>query len=200
MTNQQQKNRRTILILFGMTIIPFCIAWYLSASPPSKTTNNGDLIIPVVETDIATAKTEISGFDKFSQDNIGQLSGHWLLVNVIPNQDCKQTCLEAIYSSKQIHLMLSKDLTRVRRLVLLLKDSDKTQAAQWWVNDTRLLRARAGNSLINKFTQINKGQLADGMLFLVDPLGNIMMQYKPGFDPYKVVKDLKKLLSVSQIG
>lgn len=36
--------------------------------------------------------------------------------------------------------------------------------------------------------------------FLMDPLGNIMMQYESGFDPYKVKSDLHKLLKISQIG
>lgn len=196
MTNQQRKNRRTILMLFGMTIIPFCIAWYFSTLPPSKTTNNGKLIIPVVETE----KTDFSGFDKFSADNMKELSGHWLIANVVPTQDCNKLCLEAIYKSKQLHLMLSKDLTRVRRVVLLLDDNDPEKVANWWKEDTRLLRIKPSKPLINKIKQIRKGLVADGMLFLIDPLGNIMMQYEPGFDPYKVEKDLKKLLNVSQIG
>lgn len=196
MNNQQQKNRRTILMLFGMTIIPFCIAWYFSTLPPSKTTNNGELIIPVVETE----KRDFGGFDKFSADNIGELSGHWLIANVIPTQDCNKLCLDAIYKSKQLHLMLSKDLTRVRRIVLLLDDNEPEKAANWWKDDSRLLRVKPSKTLINKIKQIRKGAVPDGVLFLIDPLGNIMMQYEPGFDPYKVEKDLKKLLNVSQIG
>jgi hypothetical protein len=196
MTNQQQKNRRTILMLFGMTLIPFCIAWYFSTLPPSKTTNNGELIIPVV----ATEKTDFIGFDKFSADNLAQLPGHWLIANVIPTQDCKQTCMEAIHKSKQLHLMLSKDLTRVRRIAILLENSDLQKTASWWPNDTRLLKLKVSAALSSKIKQIRQGKIPDGMLFLIDPLGNIMMQYEPGFDPYKVEKDLKKLLNVSQIG
>ena len=196
MTNQQRQNRRTIVMLFGMTIIPFCIAWYFSTLPPSKTTNNGELIVPVV----ATEKSDFIGFDKFSTDNIGELSGRWLIANVIPTQDCKKLCQDAIYKSKQLHLMLSKDLTRVRRVVLLLQENEPEKAAIWWQNDSRLLRANASTALIGKIKQIRKGVIPDGMLFLIDPLGNIMMQYEPGFDPYKVEKDLKKLLNVSQVG
>lgn len=196
MTNQQQKNRRTILLLFGMTIIPFCIAWYFSSLPPSKTTNNGELIIPVV----ATEKTDFIGFDKFSSDNVNELSGHWLIANLIPTQDCKELCRDAIHKSKQLHLMLNKDLTRVRRVAILLKDSEPEKAMGWWKDDTRLLRFKTSEALASKIRQIRKGVIPDGMLFLIDPLGNIMMQYEPGFDPYKVEKDLKKLLNVSQIG
>ncbi len=199
MTSQQQQNRRTILIIFAMTIVPFCIAWYLSKHPKLITTaktSYGELIIPAVPTE----KSEFIGFDKFSTDNIGQLSGRWLIANVIPHTDCKQGCQEAIYKSKQLHLMLNKDLTRVRRIVLLLEQPLQQKTLTWWPNDTRLLKIQASDSLIFKIKQIRKHRLFDGMLFLIDPLGNIMMQYEPGFDPYKVEKDLKKLLNVSQIG
>ncbi len=198
MINQQQKNRRVILIIFGLSIIPFCIAWYLSNNPKlvATGTNNGELIIPV----ITTERTEMIGFDEFSKQNINELRGHWLLANVIPNAGCNSLCLDAIHKTKQLRLMLNKDLTRVRRLVLLFKESDPEVAKSWWKDDTRLLHIKPTQSLISKFESIRKGAVAEGMLFLIDPLGNIMMQYEPEFDPYKVKRDLKKLLRISQIG
>ena len=36
--------------------------------------------------------------------------------------------------------------------------------------------------------------------FLVDPLGNLMMYYDPGVQASGVMKDLQKLLKISQIG
>ncbi len=51
-----------------------------------------------------------------------------------------------------------------------------------------------------KSSAIQKSTVPDGLLLLMDPLGNLMMRYAPGFDPYKVKDDLKKLLAVSQIG
>jgi hypothetical protein len=38
------------------------------------------------------------------------------------------------------------------------------------------------------------------MVFLIDPLGNLMLWYENGFDPYDLDKDLKHLLRASQIG
>lgn len=198
MTNQHKKNRRSILIIFGLSIIPFCFAWYLSKNPSlvAKGTSNGELVIPV----ITTERVEMTGFDTFSSENIKELLGHWLLVNVIPNQDCNALCIDAIHKTKQLRLMLNKDLTRVRRLVLLFKESDPELAKNWWQNDTRLLHIKPTLSLVTKLEGIRKGAVADGMLFLIDPLGNIMMQYEAGFDPYEVKRDLKKLLRISQIG
>jgi hypothetical protein len=96
--------------------------------------------------------------------------------------------------------MLNKDLTRVRRVVLLLNEVEAQKTTAWWANDSRLLKIKPSPVLINKIKQLRKTTVPEGMLLLVDPLGNIMMQYEPGFDPYKVEKDLKKLLNVSQIG
>ena len=40
----------------------------------------------------------------------------------------------------------------------------------------------------------------ESALLLMDPQGNLVLYYPPGFDPYGLVKDLKHLLKVSQIG
>ncbi|MDQ7091921.1 MAG: hypothetical protein Q9M50_15025 [Methylococcales bacterium] len=198
MTKQQQQNRRSILIIFGLTFIPFCIAWFLSNNPDlvRSGSSNGELVTPV----ITTERAEFTGFDEFSKQNISELAGHWLLVNIIPNKTCNLVCVDAMHKTKQLRLMLNKDLTRVRRIVLVFKDSDPQLAKTWWQEDTRLLHIKPTPSLITKLETIRKGTVAEGMLFLIDPLGNIMMQYDPKFDPYAVKRDLKKLLRISQIG
>jgi len=39
-----------------------------------------------------------------------------------------------------------------------------------------------------------------GWVYIVDPIGNIMMRYAPGFAGPGLVKDLERLLRVSQVG
>jgi uncharacterized protein YneF (UPF0154 family) len=63
-----------------------------------------------------------------------------------------------------------------------------------------LLKVIPSASLLKKLTILNKGEIPDGTLYIIDPMGNIMMQYPPGFDSYKVIKDLMQLLKASQIG
>lgn len=198
MTQQLKKNRLLILIIFGMSIIPFLIAWGLRQNPEllKGRTNRGELITPIVTTE----RSDFTGFDQFSSDNMAQLSGHWLIINVIPTPGCSQLCLEAIHKTKQIQLMLSKELTRTRRVVLVFNDVAPETAAQWWRDDTRLLRVKPSAAVVKKMTEIRQGNVPEGMLFLMDPLGNLMMQYEPGFDPYEVKNDLMHLLRISQIG
>ncbi len=244
-TEQQKKNRLLILGIFGLTIIPFLIAWGLKENPGlvKGTTNRGELITPAVTTE----SNDFIGFDDFSITNTGELHGHWLIVNVIPNKGCNQVCLDSLLKTKQLRLMLNKELPRTRRIVLLFNEPATEQAKQWWLKDTLLWRLRRtdnkedqdllsnllheeniiddaliakliGNEnrefalnselirikpsavLAKKIIEIRKGTIPDGMLLLIDPLGNLMMQYEPGFNTYKVKDDLMHLLKISQIG
>lgn len=181
-----------------MTVIPFLIAWGLKEHPQllNGQTNHGQLITPPQTTE----RGDLTGFDAFSIDNMAELNGHWLLVNVIPNGDCNEVCLEAIHKTKQLRLMLNKELTRTRRMVIVLKEVSPEVASQWWENDQTLLRVKANDAVTQKITAIRQGHIPDGMLLLMDPLGNLMMQYEPGFDPYDVKSDLMHLLRISQIG
>ncbi|NOS88896.1 MAG: hypothetical protein HOP34_10230 [Methylococcaceae bacterium] len=245
MTNQQQKNRVIIIVIFAMTIIPFLIAWGLKEHPDwvKGTNNKGQLIIPPVTTEWS----EFAGFDAFSAKNIHELPGHWLIVNVIPQTQCNAVCLDALLKTKQLRLMLNKELSRTRRIVMVLQAPDSAAANLWWLKDSVLWRLRrnenpadaalfqsllkeenglddalvdrliAGDNrefalnsdlirikpnalLAAKLGQIRQGAIPDGMLFLIDPLGNIMMQYEPGFNAYQVRDDLMHLLKISQIG
>jgi hypothetical protein len=198
MDEQQKKNWRLILIIAAMSILPLALAWLFQHNPQwlAGSTNHGRLIIPPVMTE----RTEFNAFDAFSRDNMGELQGRWIMLHVIPGAQCTTECGEALLKTKRLWLMMNKDLTRIRRLVLLFGDVTPETAAAWWQDDDRLLRARPSETLIEKIKTIAGGKVEDGMLLLIDPLGNLMMQYPPGFDPYDVRDDLKRLLQVSQIG
>lgn len=243
--DQHKKNQRLIIIIFGMTIIPFLIALGLNTNLTwlKSHVNKGQLIEPI----ITTAHDDWFGFDDFSQQNLKELQGHWLIVNLIPSQHCQELCLEALLKTKQLRLMLGKDLSRTRRVVMLFNAISDEKTHQWWLKDSLLwrlqlsqnptdetlyrtlkqednlldealinrllanenpelalrsdlIRVRPNTKLIDKLTQLRQGQIPEGMLLLIDPLGNIMMQYEPGFNPYDVKTDLLHLLRISQIG
>lgn len=234
MTNQKKKNQRTIIILALMTLVPFSFAWLLTMDSDFRpgSTNNGDLIIPI----ITTERAELTGIDQFSINNIDELKGHWVMLNIIPAEHCNKVCSEAIHATKQIRLMINKDLTRIRRAVIVLQGEQQADYSSWraqgervlktkieelrflneprksvtevrkklqtpwWEKDYRLLKVKPSTVLATKVRQLLGTEKLDGQLILMDPLGNLMMQYKSGFDPYAVKKDIKKLLRISQIG
>jgi hypothetical protein len=195
---QQKKNRLFIFLIFAMSIIPFVFAWTLNGKAPfiSGMTNKGQLITPVV----ATERGDLIGLDSFSAENINELQGHWVTLNLVPQTDCNNVCLDAIHKTKQLRLMMNKDLTRTRRAVVFFNDVSPEMANQWLQDDKVLLKVKPSAALSTKINKIRNGTIPDGALLLMDPLGNLMMQYEPGFDPYKVKSDLMHLLRISQIG
>ncbi|OHX36351.1 hypothetical protein BJL95_11320 [Methylomonas sp. LWB] len=178
-----------------MTAIPFSIAWYLAAHPDTVRlgTNHGELIQPPLQTE----PVSFVGADTFSQENIGELKGHWVLINPVFGA-CSQVCADALHKSRQIGLMIGKDIARVRRLALL-SDGQVALPGQWR-EDARLLKALPADSLRAGLSGIAGQAPVEGALIIMDPLGNLMMKYPPGFDPYQVRDDLSKLLRISQIG
>lgn len=200
MTPQQRKNRQLIIGIFAMSIIPFSIAWFLAKNPElltSNATNHGRLITPI----ITTERTDFQGFDTFSQENLKELESHWLIVNVVPTANCAEICVDAIHKSRQLRLMLNKELVRTRRAVLILDTNTQPEtAANWWKDDNDLLRLKPNAAFIEKLNLLYNGKIPEGALLLVDPLGNFMMQYAPNFNPYDVKSDLMHLLKISQIG
>jgi hypothetical protein len=199
MINQQKrKNRLFILLIFGMTITPLVTAWILGGKAPfiEGRVNKGQLINPVV----ATERSDLIGLDAFSTENIAELQGHWVILNIVTTDNCTTLCLEAIHKTKQLRLMLNKDLTRTRRAVVFFKDTKAESVNQWLQDDKVLLKVKPSAALSTKINNLRNGTIPDGLLLLMDPLGNLMMQYEPGFDPYKVKSDLMHLLRISQIG
>ena len=245
MNKQQKKNRILIIVIFCMTIIPFLIAWGLKENPDlvKGTTNRGQLIIPP----LSINRNDFTGFDSFSTENLGDLPGPGLIVNVIPGMGCNEICLDALLKTKQLRLMLNKELPRTRRIVIIFNELPQAITREWWLKDmllwrlrrtenkednalfikllreenkideklidkligsesrdfalnSELIRVKPSSELAKKIMNIKTGVMPEGMLFLIDPLGNLMMQYEAGFNTYKVKDDLMHLLRISQIG
>jgi hypothetical protein len=123
-----------------------------------------------------------------------------VLLHVVTDQGCHKECKESLYKTKQIRLMLNKDLLRLRRVLMLDEGADERQAGDRWRDDQYLLRVRPGQGVIELLSDAIGQPLEEGTVFVMDPFGNVLLWYPPGFDPYGVKKDLKRLLSVSQIG
>ena len=196
MTTQLKKNRLTILLIFAMSVIPFGIAWYLAEHPQvvQLGTNNGELITPPLTTELLA----FTGYDDFSAQNLKELQGHWIMVNVLPNGPCSETCQDALHKTRQISLMMGKDIARIRRLAVLYGMQPNAFPKEWQ-DDARLLKAVVSPALQNSLRTLAAGG-EEGLLLIMDPLGNLMMKYPAGYDPYKVRNDLSKLLRISQIG
>ena len=117
-----------------------------------------------------------------------RLRGKWLLV-AIDSAACDAWCEKKLYYLRQLRRAQGKDMDRVERL-WLLTDEGKPRA--------ELLQAIEG-TLIERAPKLDAfpGKPADH-LYLVDPLGNLMMRYPRDPDPSKMLKDLQRLMKFAR--
>jgi hypothetical protein len=194
------RNRLLIVSIILISALPFGAAWYLSQHTElvqdRQKSNYGRFVSPPLPLDYA----ELLQSPVSAVDSLSEIKGRWVLVQLLTSSGCDSACLETNHKTAQLRLMLNKEISRVRRLLLVAGTVDdavlKTVAEQ----DPTLVITRIPNTLLQKLNAAAGVTLADGTLLLLDPFANLMMRYDADFDPYGVLRDLQKLLKASQIG
>ena len=194
--SSQPRSRAIVIIIALVSIVPFGLAWYYANHPEliEKTSNYGMLIQPAQQLDVA----RILAQPLRPQNGLERIKGRWLLLQVATGP-CVQECAETLHKTHQGWLMLNKEMPRVQRLLLASPES-KAAESDAVRNDDALLTAGLTQPVLQALTRAMGKPPGDGMVILVDPFANLVLWYDAGFDPYKMVKDLKHLLKASQIG
>ncbi|MFN2645689.1 MAG: SCO family protein, partial [Burkholderiales bacterium] len=123
---------------------------------------------------------------------LAPLRGKWVLVT-FDAASCSESCERKLYVVRQVRLALGKDAARVARL-WLVTDAGRPAA--------RVLAAIEGAQVASAppgFQRAFGGDLL-AHIYLVDPLGNLMMRFAADPDPSRVIKDLERLMKYSSVG
>lgn len=194
------RNRLMVVLIAMISIIPFGFAWFLSKNPDlvqaQSKSNYGQLIAPARPLDYAALLQNPLN----PADPLPEIQGHWILLQISNSPVCAETCLATAVKTGKMRVMLNKELTRVRRLLLLHNQTDPAANQQLVQTDPTLIMAGLSEELKARLQEAIGGPLSEGGLILLDPHGNAMMWYPPDFNPYGVLKDLRRLLKISQIG
>lgn len=182
--------KRKLLLLMALMIAPIALSYLLFFwGGPSGSVNYGELIEVKVLPDVALRKTDGVTF------NISQLRGKWIML-VVDSGICDESCRKKLYFMRQVRLMQKTEMERIERVWLI--DDDK-------IPKSVILKDFKGTVLINaKGSEMLKAIPAKisqhDHIYMIDPLGNLMMRFPKDVDPSRMAKDLKRLLKVSQIG
>jgi len=182
--------RRTVLLLAVISVLPVLGAYIAyRVWRPDHQVNYGELI---ATQNLPSAQlTDLAG-KTFSSDD---LHGKWLLATIQPPA-CDQGCQRSIYYMRQVRLTQGKNATRIERLWLL--SGSGAPDPRLLAEHPGLLVARARDpAWLASFPA--KGERS-AHIYLIDPLGNIVLRYDQDPDPKGMIKDLTRLLSVSRIG
>jgi cytochrome oxidase Cu insertion factor (SCO1/SenC/PrrC family) len=125
------------------------------------------------------------------------LRGHWTLVFV--DGACDKDCKKILYYTRQIREALGRDADRVRRLYLLTTAVSPGDLNALLAEHPGLLMAFASPEQARFTLQLTDSE-KENAVYVVDPLGNLMMRYSERAKPKGMLKDLKKLLRISRVG
>lgn len=122
----------------------------------------------------------------------------WSVVYVA--DQCDSTCMSKLRDMRQLHVSLYKDITRTQR-VLITQQQDTSDIKSKYP-DLIVINQPATEvaSLTSQFQLDNEPSGKNNRLYLVDPLGHLMMSYKPTVPLADVRKDVTRLLRFSWAG
>ena len=194
-STEQRKSRRMLLLVAAVCIAPFVGSWALYYFwQPSGRVNYGELVEGVV---LPTAiMPSASGGKPF---DFVQLRGRWVFVTA-DSGACNEACQSKLWKMRQVRLTQGKYLERIER-AFLATDALAVSAAIIKEYEGTWFAAAQGSAPLKILPVAPQtgAQLTDH-IYLVDPLGNVVLRFPKDADPSRMKKDLQRLLRVSRIG
>lgn len=190
----QRSGRWKMLMVLAVCAAPM-LASYLTyyVIKPGGRTNYGALIDP---RDYPIPQMNATAIDG-KPISLDQYKGKWVMLLSGPS-NCQQECKDRLYAMRQLRLMQGKEMERLERIWLILDDLPLAPDLVSSDEGTHLLRV--SKSAVTAWLPVEPGGDASQHMYLIDPLGNLMMRFPKDADPAKVKKDLGKLLKASSIG
>lgn len=191
--DDRRRGKRILIVLAALFVAPV-IASYLAyyVVEPGGRTNYGTLIEPQRPTaGLALADAQARPVQ------LADFAGRWLIV-AVDDGHCAERCAERLALMRQLRLATGKDRDRIERLLLVTGEAQPGAGAMAPFEGTVVLRARAED--LRALLPVDRGATIFEHLYLVDPLGNLMMRYPGSPDGSRIRKDLERLLRVSRIG
>lgn len=177
-----------IALIFFMPIAASWLLYYFTDVGKGDAASYGELISPPV----AMADRDL--VEPLGSAN-HRLHGKWNLVYVA-SADCAQPCRTRLGEMMELKVGLGKDAARLQ-LLAGTASANETGALK------PFLRTYSGSRILlfdYAADPADSGRFERENLYLIDPLGNLMMKYSSSSSTEGIIRDLKRLLRYSRIG
>jgi hypothetical protein len=179
------KGRRTLLLLGAVAIAPVIAsysAYYFF--PREQRTNYGELLARVAPA-LTGTRADAQPFA------LAQLRGKWSLLIPAPGA-CDAACQQSLYATRQARTIQGREMERVQRIWLVSDDAVPDPALLQQHPDVQVVRV-ARDALA-------KLPAGAARIYLLDPLGNLVLAFPADPDIKRMAKDIERLLRASRIG
>jgi hypothetical protein len=175
-----KRGRVKLALLAAIFALPVVAGWiaYVSGWGSGAASNYGTLLPP----------------KQLDDPVLVSLRGKWVLVQ-LDRGACDTGCEQKLYYMRQMRRAQGRQMGRVERLWIITDAGSPAPALLEAIEGTHLVRGDP--KLAAAFPA---GHAASEHIYLVDPLGNLMMRFPRDPDPSKMLKDLQRLMKYSQVG
>jgi cytochrome oxidase Cu insertion factor (SCO1/SenC/PrrC family) len=182
-----------IAVFVGPLLLAILMYTRLDSWQPSGQVNHGELITPARP----LGEITLIGPDEARLET-DYFRGKWTLVYLAGSR-CDLGCETALFKTRQARETLGRDSDRVQRLYLVV-DRPSQPWPPAFAAEHPLMQLATAPGASRAAVVDGFGADGRGRVFVVDPLGNVMMRYDAEATTKGIQKDLKRLLKVSQIG
>ena len=170
----RRRSRRTLVLIAIVAVAPVLAsyaAYYLF--PRDKQVNYGELL--------PTRPPPDGGA-------LAEFKGRWVLAVAAPSA-CDEKCAAALYATRQARTIQNREMERVARVWLVTDDAPPAAAL---LGEHPDLAVRRGT--------LAAWPAGGDRIYLVDPLGNLVLAWPRDADIKKMAQDIGRLLRASRIG
>jgi len=193
--DQQRRGRLILLcmLIFFITPIIAVVAMYKLDWRP-KGESIGELVTPAKALTMQQPLVSSDG----NVASINLLKDKWSMVYM--TADCDAQCKDKLHQMRQLHVSLYKEIPRMQRL-LFTTVSDVTEIKQNYPDLLILNQPKTDIiSFSEQFNIRNETSMTAGRIYLIDPLGHLIMSYSASTSPALVRKDITRLMKYSWTG
>lgn len=194
-SDRQRKGRWKLFAIFAVCAAPMVASYfaYYVVKPQSRT-NYGALIDPrAYPIPPALGAASLDG----KPASLDAYKGKWIMLQV-DKAECGDYCRTKLYEMRQLRLTQGKDMDRIERVWLITDDAPLQTMLMREYDGTHLLRVSP--ETVKAWLPVEAATDVTDHIYMIDPLGNLMMRFPKDADPNKVKNDLARLLKASRIG
>ncbi|MET0964383.1 MAG: cytochrome C oxidase subunit I [Noviherbaspirillum sp.] len=180
-----------VILVCASPLIASYLTYYVIK--PEGRTNYGALLdprqYPIPQLGATTLDGKPGGLEAYK--------GKWIMLQA-DSGDCADACRNKLFQQRQLRLTQGKAMDRVERVWLVTDDKPIDTVLLREYDGTRVLRADPQK--LRQWLPVEQGAGVADHVYMIDPLGNLMMRFPKNADPNKMKKDISKLLRASSIG
>ncbi len=190
----RKRTHWTLFLVLAVCAAPMVLSYFTYyVIKPTTRTNYGELIDPRAYPIPDLGTVALDG----KPAALADYAGKWLLLQADTGA-CPKTCTDKLFWQRQIRLTQGKDMERIERVWLVTDDTPLQTELMKQYDGTHMLRVDPAK--LAAWLPVAQGTRATDHIYVIDPLGNLMMRFPKDPDPNKIKRDISKLLKASRIG